>query len=93
MSGELVSWLGGASATEVRHDRALERVQNHTDLAIARVTGIAQVAQTAMMGTLSVAMMKREASLLVVEDAAKFDLVATHAAIGMATVINRLAQQ
>jgi len=44
-----------------------------------------------MMGVLSVAMAKREAALLVPEDAAKFDLIATQAALGMAAQVNRVS--
>jgi hypothetical protein len=93
MSGELVSWFGGAGAVEIRHDRALERVNNRTDLAIARVMGVAQVAQTAMLGTLGLAMMQKEAAFMAPQAAEKFEMITVHAAVGMANVINRLAQQ
>jgi hypothetical protein len=90
MAGELVRWLASTPAERER-DLKIERVYVDTDEGMARVAGIARVSEAAMLGTLNVAMMKREASLLVPEDAAKFDLVATQAAIGMASEINRMA--
>ena len=90
MAGEIVRWLATPPAERER-DRKLERVYLHTDEAVARVAGIARVSEAAMLGTLNVTMMKREAALLVPEDAAKFDLIATQAAIGMASEINRMA--
>jgi NADPH-dependent curcumin reductase CurA len=90
MSGELVRWLA-ATPAEREHDRALEKVHGTADAALARVSAVAQVSQAAMLGTLSVAMTKREAAMLVPEDAGKFDLIATQAAIAMANEVTRMA--
>ena len=79
-----------STPAERERDRKVERVFVNTDEAMARVAGIGQVSQAAMLGTLNVTMMRREAALLVPEDAAKFDLIATQAAIGMANEINRV---
>jgi hypothetical protein len=92
MSGELTTWLAG-SPVERQRNRAVAQVRANADVSQARVGAVNQVSQAAMLGTLSVAMMKREASLLVPEDAAKFDLIATQAAIGMAMQIQRIAGQ
>jgi hypothetical protein len=74
-----------------QRDREIAIVEKNTDVALARVAGVAEVAQMALLGTLGLAMMKREASMVVPEDAAKFDLVVTTAAYGMAQQINRPA--
>jgi len=91
MNTDISRWLVSTPAERTR-DREVERVWNHAHVALARVSATTQVAQTAMLGTLSVSMMKREASMLVPEDAAKFDLIATQAALGMAAEINRLGR-
>lgn len=90
MTRDLVTRLASMPAAKER-DRAVERVRSATEITLAIVTGVTQVSQSAMLGTLGVCMMKREASLLVPEDAAKFDLIATQAALGMAMQINRIA--
>jgi hypothetical protein len=69
------------------------RVGKNGNVAAARVLAVAQVAQEAMLGALSVSMAKREAALLVPEDAAKFDLIATQAAICMAMQVNWVGAQ
>ena len=88
----MAPWLV-ASPAQREHQRDINRVRRGTDVAVARVVGISQVSQAAMLGTLNVAMMKREAAMLVPEDAATFDLVATQAAIAMAMQINWVAGQ
>lgn len=92
MSGELVNWLTYTPA-ERQRDRAVARAEHNTDVALARVTGVAQVAHTAMLGTLGIAMMQKEAAFLAPQAADRFEIVSMTAAIGMATVINRLANQ
>ncbi len=92
MSGELVNWLA-STPTERQRDRAVARIEHNTDVALARVTGVAQVAHTAMLGTLSIAMMQKEAAFMAPQAADKFEIVSMTAAIGMARVINRLANQ
>lgn len=91
MAGELVGWLGGASPAEREAGRALAQVRREADIASARVAAVSQVSQAAMFGVLGIAMAKREAALLVPEDAAKFDVIATQAALAMAAQINRVA--
>jgi hypothetical protein len=80
-------------ATEVARLREHQTLVAHAsaDVGVARVSAVMQVSQAAMLGTLSLSMMKREASLLVPEDAAKFDLIATQATIAMASEINRIS--
>lgn len=90
MSSELVRRAAQSPAQRER-SREIERVRTTTDIAIAKVMGVTEVSQTAMLGALQVSMMKREAALLVPEDAAKFDLVATTTVMAMAQQINRLA--
>jgi hypothetical protein len=90
MSGEITRWLASTPAERDRN-RAVQHVQARTDVAQAVIAGVGQVSQSAMFGALSLGMMKREASLLVPEDAAKFDLIATQAAMGMAGQIQRVA--
>ena len=91
MAGELAQWLAGASPAERELGRVVAQVRREADVAAARVASVMQVSQAAMMGVLSVAMAKREAALLVPEDAAKFDLIATQAALGMAAQVNRVS--
>jgi len=91
MSGELVNWLASTPAERDR-DRAVDRVYKQADVVQAKVSAIVQVSQAAMLGTLSVSMMKREAALLVPEDAAKFDLIATQAAIPSAMQIEKVGR-
>lgn len=91
MAGDLVQWLAGSSPAEREAERALAQMRREADLAAARVGAVMQVSQAAMFGALSVAMAKREAALLVPEDAAKFDLVATQAALAMAAQIGRVS--
>jgi hypothetical protein len=86
----MARWFATLPAERERA-RRLERVYLNTDEAVARVAGITRVSQSAMLGTLVVSMMKREAALLVTEDAAKFDLVATQAAIALASEIGTVA--
>jgi hypothetical protein len=90
MAGELTAWLAG-SPVDRQAARELVQVQRNAGLSAARVAGVVQVSQAAMLGTLGIAMAKREAALLVPEDAAKFDLIATQAALAMAGQINRVA--
>jgi hypothetical protein len=90
MSGEIARWT---AASPARRDREIAVVRRETDVALARVAGVAEVGQTAMLGTMGLSMMKREASMLVPEDAPKFDMIATAAVVGMAQQINRLAGQ
>jgi hypothetical protein len=90
MAGELVRWLAATPAERDR-DRAVQKAHDATDVALARVSGISQVSQAAMFGTSTVCMMKRETAMLLPEDAAKFDFIATEAAVAMAAEIHRLA--
>lgn len=79
--------------TSYRQAQTVAKVGKNAAAATARVAGITQVSQAALLGTLNVAMMKREACLLVPEDAAKFDLIATQAAIGMAMQVSWMSAQ
>lgn len=92
MSGELTRWLA-TTPSERDRDRAVARVRSEAAAAQTLALGVTQVAQTALGGMLGVSMTKREACLLVPEDAAKFDLIATHAAMGCAMVISDLASR
>jgi hypothetical protein len=92
MSGEVARWIASTPAQRTR-SREVAKVRTNGDIGVARVGAIGQVSQAAMLGTLNVSMMKREAALLVPEDAAKFDLVATQAAIAMAGQINWVSNQ
>lgn len=76
-----------------RQAQTLARVDHSARAAVARVAGITLVSQAAMLGALNVSMMKREACMLVPEDAAKFDLIATQAAIGMAMQVSWISGQ
>lgn len=76
--------MGDLLPASYRQSQVVAKVDRDGGTALARVAAINRVAQAAMLGTLNVAMMKREACLLVPEDAAKFDLVATQAAMGFA---------
>lgn len=89
MSNDITRWLASTPAERTR-DREVEKVWNHADVALARVSATTQVAQSALLGATSIAMMKREAALLAPEDAGKFDLIATTAAMALAAEINRL---
>ena len=90
MAGEVTRWLTGTSIDR-QAEQALGQARREADVAAARVAAVMQVSQAAMFGALNVSMAKREAALLVPEDAAKFDLVATQAALAMAAQINRVA--
>ncbi|HSY15256.1 MAG TPA: hypothetical protein VK816_04650 [Jatrophihabitantaceae bacterium] len=92
MSGQMSRRVATAPIRRER-DRELAVIQKQAQLAAARAAAVGQLGQAAMFGTLALSMMKREASFLVPEDAAKFDLVATTAVLGMAQQINRLANQ
>jgi len=92
MSGEITRWLANTPAERDRN-RALERIDLQADLTQARVQAVVGVAQTAVLGALTVGMTKREAALLLPEDAAKFDLIATSAAIAVAGEIDRLQRR
>jgi hypothetical protein len=76
-----------------RQAQVTGRVEKNASVAAARVSAVTHVSHAAMLGTLSVGMSKREAALLLPEDAAKFDLIATQAAIGMAMQINWVSAQ
>lgn len=93
MNGELARMAGFISVAERDRNRALEQVRTTTDVAAAKVMGVVEVGQVAMLGALQLSMMKHEAALMVPEDAAKFDLIATTAVMGMAQQVNRLAGQ
>lgn len=87
---DIVTWLASTPA-ERQRDRAISVVRRDTDVAVARVSSVATVAQAATMGVLSVSMMQREAAFVCPDAAAKLDLISTTAAIGMAGVLQRLA--
>jgi hypothetical protein len=89
MASELTRWLVG-TPVDRQGERAVEQVRRTADVAVAQVSSVMQVSQAAMLGALNIAMTKREAALLVPEDAAKFDLIASQAAMAMAMQINRL---
>ncbi len=89
VSSDITSWLS-ATPAERTHDRAIERVNHQADLAQTKIAGITRVAQTAMVGALSVSMMKNEAAMISPVDAGKFDLVATTAVMAMASQVQRL---
>ncbi len=89
MSGELTRWIASTPA-EREHDRTLIHIDQAADEAQARIQAMTGVAQTAIMGALSLGMVKREAALLIPEDAAKFDLIATTAAVAVAGQLERL---
>jgi hypothetical protein len=92
VSGELARWAFAGPAQREKQ-RATTAVRTNTAVAVARIGGIAQASQAAMVGMVGVSMAKREAALLVPEDAGKFDLIATQAALSMAAQINWLAHQ
>jgi hypothetical protein len=89
----LVRWAGELLMADLlpatfRQAQTLARVHHSARAAVARVAGITVVSQAAMLEALNVSMMKRKACMLVPEDAAKFDLIATQAVIGMAMQVS-----
>lgn len=92
MSGEVVRW-GAATQIERGRRTQLAGIFAQTDAAMARTAGVAEVGQAAMMGTLGLALMKREAELMVPDAAAYLNLVMMSAAQGMSQQVTRLAGQ
>lgn len=92
VAGEM-TWWRAQSVAQRSHSRETEAVRTQADLAAARILGIAEAGQTAMLGTLGLAMMKREAELMVPDAAPYFNTVVMCAAQGMTQQITRLAGQ
>ncbi len=89
MSSDLTRWLA-STPIERESNRAIDRVQAITQVTQAKVAGVTQVAQSALLGALALGMTKREAALLIPEDAAKYDLIATTAVLTMAAQVQQL---
>lgn len=92
MPGEMIRRIVSTPSEKAR-SRELERARAQADVSVARVAGIADVSQTAMLGTLGLAMMKREAEMMVPDAAAHLETVMAWAVSGMAQQISRLAAQ
>jgi hypothetical protein len=92
VAGELTRWVATGTVARVR-DRELAVVQKNTEVALAKVVGIADVANTGLMATGGLSMVKRQLEMLAPEDAGKLDHIETIAVLGMGQVIQRLANQ
>ena len=90
MSGEIAR-LFVTTPAERQRDRVLERIDHNAEVALARVHGVAQVARSAMLSTLGLATLQQQAAFMAPAAAEKLDLVATHAVLGMAAIVHRLA--
>ncbi len=89
MTTDITRWLVSTPADRT-HDRAIERINHQAEVAQTKIAGITRVAQTALLGALTVSMMKNEAAMISPADAGKFDLVATTAVMAMASQVQRL---
>jgi hypothetical protein len=92
MAGELTRWAATSAVARTR-DRQIANVQKDTEVALAKVVGITDVTNTAMMATGGLSMVKRQLETLAPEDAGKLDHLETIAVLGMGAVIQRLANQ
>lgn len=92
MTGELVRYLAMTPA-EREQGQALEKITRNVDVAVARVGGITHVAQSGLVGVLTISMTKKQATMLAPEDSDKFEFIATTGAVGIATEIQRLANR
>ena len=92
MAGELTRWL--ATPPILREQgREVAVVRKNTAVALAKVIGITDVAQTAMLGTGAMSMTKRQLEGMAPEDAPKLDHIETIAVMSMGSVIQRLGNQ
>jgi len=90
VAGELARVLGTAPIVR-QGDREIAVVSKNTEVAMAKVIGIVDVAQTAMMGTGAMSMTKRQLETMAPEDAGKLDHLETIAVVSMGNILQRLS--
>jgi hypothetical protein len=92
MAGELTLWSGTGAIARTRN-RELAHVRKNADVAVAKIVGLADVTNTAMMATGGLSMVKRQLETLAPEDAGKLDHLQTIATLAMGAQIQRLGNQ
>lgn len=85
-------WSAQAQIERSRN-REIAVVRKDTDIAEAKVMGIAECANVAMMGAGGLSMTKRQLEALAPEDAAKLDHLQTIAVIAMGNVVQQLGRR
>lgn len=92
MAGELSRWIATPPVARER-DRQVAIVRATADVAEARVMGIAEVAQVAMLGAGALSMTKRQLEVMAPEDAAKLEHLQVTAVMAMGAVLQRYGYQ
>ncbi len=86
--GALARWLDAPA--ERQRSRDLDAVYHNTDLAEAQVEGIGRVQGRAMLTTMQVNAVRREAERVAPDGAELYAMIAVAGAVEMANVISRM---
>ena len=93
MVGEITRWLNGSAGIDRRHSRNLELIENATELAETRVSGINRVAKKALYETMLVNILRARAEQLAPDGAELYAMITVAGAVASTEVVHDLGHR